>query len=159
MMPLSIRRFARYALVNVSTLLLDLTTLYLAVSLLHVPLVIATPLSFLFAVSVDYALSRRFVFKWTQRQWRTGYLYFALFALVGAAVTTGLTETLVTQLGLYYLMARILVAGLIGISNYVFNLCVNFRVVGMHAPALQPVAVDGPANEYLTRSGPASELT
>ncbi len=125
-------RFVRYTAVGVSTLLLDLGMLYVAVSIIGIPYYLATPCSFLIAISCNYILSRHLVFKGTQRGWGEGYAYFALVALVGAAVTTGLVAVLVSLFGLYYLFARVMVAGLVGIGNYLFNLHVNFKVAGKH---------------------------
>jgi putative flippase GtrA len=106
--------------------------LYAAVSVAHVPYYVATPISFLIAVSCNYVLSRQLVFSATERSWHRGYVYFAVIAVLGAAITTGLVALLVSYVGLHYLIARILVAGLVGIGNYLFNLYVNFKVVGKH---------------------------
>jgi len=48
--------------------------------------------------------------------------------ILGAFVTTALVTALVLYLNLYYLVARILVAGLVGIGNYLFNAHFNFKV-------------------------------
>ena len=125
-------RFLRYASVGISTLLFDLGMLYVAVSIFGLPVYIATPLTFLIAVSCNYALSRRYVFQKTERGWIHGYGYFAIVAIIGALVTTTLVEALVTYAGLFYLIARVLVAGIVGIGNYLFNLYLNFKVVGKH---------------------------
>jgi putative flippase GtrA len=128
----ALRRFVRYTVVGFSTLLFDLAMLYVAVSWFAIPYYIATPCSFLIAVSCNYVLSRTFVFKGTIRTWRGGYLYFALVALVGAAATTSLVTILVSVFGLYFLLARVLVSGVIGIANYLVNLYFNFKVAGKH---------------------------
>ena len=128
----ALKRFIRYAGVGVSTLLFDLGMLYVAVSLIGVPYYVATPITFLIAVSCNYVLSRRFVFKDSERSWHGGYGYFGIAAIFGATVTTLLVAALVSYFGLYYLLARILVAGLVGIGNYLFNLYFNFKVVGKH---------------------------
>lgn len=125
-------RFARYASVGVSTLLLDLGMLYIAVSIFGIPYYLATPCSFLLAISCNYMVSRNFVFKGTQRSWHAGYAYFAIVALFGAVATTGLVTVLVSLFGMYYLLARIMIAGIVGMANYLFNLHINFKVVGKH---------------------------
>jgi putative flippase GtrA len=119
-------------MVGVSTLLFDLAMLYIAVSVFDVAYYIATPFSFLIAVSCNYVLSRRFVFVGTTRSWHSGYAYFAFVALGGATITTLLIAGLVSFFGFYYLFARVLVAGLVGIGNYLFNLYINFNVAGQH---------------------------
>jgi putative flippase GtrA len=126
------RRFLRYAIVGVSTLCFDLVLLYGATEFLHVPYYIATFGSFLIAVSINYFISRAHVFKGTDRAIHHGYAYFIGVAIIGALLTTALVTALVTYVHLYYLLARVLVAGIIGIGNYLFNLHVNFKVAGKH---------------------------
>jgi putative flippase GtrA len=128
----SLRRFLRYALVGASTLAFDLCLLYIATSILGIPYYFSTPATFLIAVSINYFISRRFVFYGTKRSIHHGYAYFIIVALLGALATTGLVALLVSFAHLYYLLARVLVAGVIGIVNYLFNLHVNFKVAGMH---------------------------
>lgn len=128
----SFTRFLRYAAVGVSTLALDLSLLYAATSLLGIPYYLSTPGAFLIAVSLNYFISRRFVFRGTERAVHHGYAYFIGAALLGALVTTGAVTLFVTFAHLYYLFARVLVAGFVGIANYLFNLYLNFRVAGHH---------------------------
>lgn len=127
-----LRRFLRYSMVGVGTFGFDLALLYVATSVVGIPYYISTPGAFLIAVSANYAISRRIVFTKTQRAWHHGYAYFAVVAMIGAVATTSLVAFLVSFFGLYYLTARILVAGLVGIGNYLFNLFFNFKVAGNH---------------------------
>ncbi|KND47501.1 MAG: hypothetical protein AB199_03665 [Parcubacteria bacterium C7867-004] len=128
----ALRRFLRYAVVGVSTLAFDLVLLYLITEYAGVPYYIATPLAFLVAVSINYLISRRHVFHGTERTVHHGYAYFISIALAGAFVTTMGVAFFVQALGFYYLFARVLIAGLVGIANYLLNLHFNFRVVGHH---------------------------
>lgn len=125
-------RFLRYTLVGGSTLLFDLALLYLITTYLAVPYYIATPLAFLVAVSINYVVSRRFVFRGTERGHVHGYSYFITAALVGAGITTLGVTVLVAYAGLYFMLARVLTACVVGIGNYLFNLFYNFKVVGVH---------------------------
>ena len=128
----AIVRFLRYALVGGSTLLFDLCLLYVVTEYLGVPYFIATPGAFLIAVSINYFISRKFVFKGTERGHSVGYSIFILIALAGAFITTSGVVLLVTYAHLYYLFARVLVACFVGIANYLLNLFFNFRVAGIH---------------------------
>lgn len=132
MRHLGLRRFLRYGMVGVGTFGLDLALLYAATSVVGIPYYISTPGAFLVAISINYAISRRFVFSKTGRAWHHGYVYFGAVAMIGAAATTSLVAFLVSFFGLYYLTARILVAGLVGIGNYLFNLFFTFKVAGKH---------------------------
>ena len=126
-------RFLRYSSVGVGTFLFDLAMLYILTSKFGVPYYISTAVSFFVAVSINYVISRRFVFGETERSWHTGYGYFLIVVLVGLAATTGLVVLLVTYAHLYYLLARILVAGVVGMGNYLINLNYNFKVAGIHS--------------------------
>jgi len=130
--PHSVRRFLRYALVGGTTFGFDLVLLYIVTTYLSVPYYVATPGAFLIAVSINYLISRRHVFAGTERPLHSGYVYFITFALIGAGITTLGVTVLVTYAGLYFMLARILVAFLVGTLNYLSNLFFNFKVVGMH---------------------------
>ncbi len=128
----AIRRFLRYACVGGSTFAFDLLVLYLVTTYAGVTYYLATPGAFLVAVSCNYFISRRFVFRGTKRGHAPGYVYFIGMALIGAGVTTLGVTFMVTYTGLYFLYARILVALVVGTANYFGNLVLNFKVVGLH---------------------------
>ncbi len=125
-------RFARYGAVGVSTLLFDLLLLAALTQLLSIPYYYSTPLAFLVAVSLNYAISSRFVFRGSDRSIHHSYAYFILLAGVGAVFITYGVYVLVTYAHLQYLLARVAVAGVVGLVNYLINLHLNFRVAGMH---------------------------
>ncbi len=128
----TLQRFITYSAVGVSTFLFDLAMLFVAVHFLKIPYYIATPCTFLIAVSCNYIMSRKVVFTGTERGLYHGYANFAVVALFGAFITTSFVGGLVSLFGLYYLAARIVVAGVVGVGNYLFNLYINFKVVGKH---------------------------
>lgn len=128
----ALARFARYAAVGVSTLLFDLLLLAALTQLLFIPYYIGTPLAFLVAVSINYAISRVFVFRGTERPVHHGYAYFILIAGAGALFITGGVFLLVTFVHMNYLVARVGIAGIVGMFNYLTNLHWNFRVAGKH---------------------------
>jgi putative flippase GtrA len=131
-LPPAIRRFVKYSTVGVATLSFDLLLLTALTQLVHVPYTISTPLAFLVAVTVNYLISRAIVFGGTQQPLYRGYAYFLCIALVGAGAITLSVYLLVTYLGLYYLVARVAVAGVVGVGNYLSNLHLNFKVAGIH---------------------------
>ncbi len=128
----AVQRFFKYALVGGSTFLFDLLLLWVLTEFFLVPYQLSTAFAFLVAVSINYFVSRRYVFKGTERRMHHGYLYFILVACGGAAVVTGAVAFLVTFLSMHYLVARVLVACFVGIGNYLFNLHFNFKVAGHH---------------------------
>lgn len=128
----ALRRFLKYALVGGSTFAFDLLLIWVMTELFHVPYQVSTALGFLIAVSLNYLIARRFVFQGTIRRLDHGYLYFILFAGGGAVLIALSVAGLVTYLAMHYLVARIAVACVVGMLNYLFNLHLNFRVAGHH---------------------------
>lgn len=127
-----LRRFSKYILVGGSTFLLDLLLLYAFIDELGWNPVISAGIAFLTAISINYSLSRRFVFKGTYRSVGEGYLGFLLIAGVGVVAVSSGMHLLVTDLGLNYIYSRIIIAMMTGMWNYLLNLFVNFRVAGKH---------------------------
>jgi putative flippase GtrA len=121
-------RLLKYATVGVTTFLFDLLLLYLFTDHLGMDYILATPLAFAIAISVNYFISRRYVFTGTLRSVHTGYGIFLLIAGAGMAGVTGLMVVCVEVFRLPYLPARVLVAGIVGLWNYLMNLYVNFKV-------------------------------
>lgn len=126
------QRFLKYALVGGSTFALDLLLIFVMTEAFLVPYQVSTALGFLIAVSLNYLIARRYVFQGTTRRMHHGYAYFILVAGLGAVLITLSVAGLVTYLSLHYLVARVAVACVVGIGNYLFNLHLNFRVAGHH---------------------------
>ena len=128
----AVHRFLRYTAVGLITFGVDLTLLFIFIDLFLVPPVIASGVSFLIAVTLNYVVSRRYVFSQTKRDIKTGYGNFLVIVLVGLGVVMGGMYLLVTILGFNYLISRLFVASLTGVWNYMMNLYINFKVVGEH---------------------------
>lgn len=128
----SLKRFARYTVVGTSTFAIDLVLLYFLIDIVSLNYLIGAGLAFVCAISINYFLSRRYVFKGTQRDVRSGYINFIAIALVGLVIVVGGMYVLVSLLGVGYFIARFSVALLTGFWNYLLNLFVTFRVAGNH---------------------------
>lgn len=128
----ALRRFLKYTLVGGSTFAFDLLLIYLMTEFLGIPYWASTAIGFVIAVSVNYFVSRRFVFKGTERKVHHGYVYFISVAGGGAFLVTAAVAGLVATFALHYLVARVLVACVMGMANYLFNLHFNFKVAGHH---------------------------
>ncbi len=128
----ALRRFLKYTLVGGSTFAFDLLLIYLMTEFLGIPYWASTAIGFVIAVSVNYFVSRRFVFKGTERKVHHGYVYFISVAGGGAFLVTAAVAGLVATFALHYLLARVLVACVMGMANYLFNLHFNFKVAGHH---------------------------
>ena len=125
-------RFLKYSTVGASTFVLDLLLLYVFTDLWGIGYVLAAGVAFVIAVSINYFLSRRFVFKQTTRNHQTGYINFLGIALGGMLLVMGGMYVCVSLLELNYLLSRIAIAAVTGFWNYLLNLFVNFQVAGKH---------------------------
>lgn len=124
------KRFLKYLSVGVSTFLFDLTLLFIFIDFLGMHHVVAAGVAFLIAVSCNFLISRRFVFKGTARPPGKSYAAFIVIAGSGLLFVSGLMYVSVDILGLHYLVSRVLIAGVVGMWNYLMNLYLNFKVVG-----------------------------
>lgn len=124
-------RFARYAIVGTATFLIDFLLLWVFVELVHIHYIVSTALAFIIGVSFNYFLSRRWVFKHSTQTHIAGYLYFLKFAAIGMTTIVVLMWVVKEYTDIHYLIARVLIAGIVGIANYVANLYFNFKVAGM----------------------------
>lgn len=128
----SLYRFIRYITVGVSTFLIDLVILFVLTNLLAVPYTIAVAIGFIIGMSLNYAISRAWVFRGTERHIHHGYAYFLGGGLVSLTAILTLVTVFVERFGIPLLFARILVSGIVGCGNYLFNLYLNFKVAGKH---------------------------
>ena len=126
------QRFLKYFIIGFSTFLFDLILLYVFTDFFKINYLISVSLAFLIAVSINYYFSRRFVFSKTKRDLKLGFYIFLGITISGLIFITLLMLLLVEKLNLNYLVARIIVAGIVGIYNYTTNLFFNFKVVGEH---------------------------
>ncbi len=128
----TLKRFFTYVQVGGSTFLLDLLLLYIFTDIFLVNYLVATAVAFVIAVSINYIISRRYVFKGTLRQLHTGYVVFGGIALSGLMLVVVLMAIIVEKFHVDFIVARVIVACVVGMWNYLMNLYVNFKVVGQH---------------------------
>lgn len=128
----TIQRFLKYSGIGVCTFLFDLLLLYIFIDVYGIDPLISAGVAFVIAVSVNYVVSRHFVFSGTMRSVGTGYANFIAIASTGLLIVVGGMYVLVEILAIHYAISRIIVAGITGFWNYLMNLYVNFKVAGKH---------------------------
>lgn len=121
-------RFVKTSSIGAATFVLDLVLLYALVEYVGVDYRVATAVAFLLCVTLNYALARTLVFATSERSYSSGYGMYVALALLSMAIITTLVWLLVEYMLLPYLYARVLVAGLVGIFNYVMGVTVIFKV-------------------------------
>lgn len=127
-----VRRFARYCLVGIGTFILDLGLLYCLVHFGKVPYLAGTSISFLIAISLNYYISRQIVFPQSETKHTQGYTRFIGYACGALLLTLLFMYISVTILSASFIIARIVVSGIVGVLTYLLNLYTNFKVAGNH---------------------------
>lgn len=128
----SLQRFLKYSTIGFITFLCDLAVLFLLTDIAKWNYLHATGCAFILAISLNFFLSRKLVFKHSARGITSGYLSFASIAGIGLLFVVFGMYVLVGIFHSNYLVARVLVACLVGFWNYLMNLHVNFKVAGLH---------------------------
>ena len=123
---------ARFAVVGGIGFGTDVGLLWLLHGVAHVWLWLATALAYLVAFGVSFVLSREWVFPDSGDMRRQAYRYCVLVAGVLLLTVFGVEE--VVRLGVPYLVAKVLVSGVVAVVNYVVSRWWVFRVAP--APAL-----------------------
>ena len=87
----------------------------------------ATALAFVIANSIHYGFGRGWIFRGTDRALATGYVFFLINAAVGLVITVTLFAALIRWTPINYLVARVLVSIVSGLTVFVLNAVLNFR--------------------------------
>jgi putative flippase GtrA len=130
LLPAWFRRIASFSGIGVCTFLGDIALLWMLLYTTQLHYAVATAISFFFALTANYFLTRKYTFKNTARALHEGYVIFMATALVGVVFVIGVMALLVELLGIAPIIARILSASIGAVWNYVINLKYNFKVEG-----------------------------
>lgn len=126
----AILRFAKYSATGIITFFFDLSLLFIFTDLLNIHYILSAIIAFIVALSINYQISKRYVFYGSLRSDLAGYIFFLLIGLVGIIIITISLYVFVDILHLHYITSRIIIASVVGIWNYLMNLYVNFRIAG-----------------------------
>ena len=124
-----IYRGSKYSIGGISTLLLDLVLVYILTTFFAVHINLALVMGFLFGISINYLISYLWVFRGTKRTPIRGYFYFLLIGVLTGLCISFATTALVVHTSLSLLEARVGVAVFAGITNFLLNTFLNFKVL------------------------------
>jgi putative flippase GtrA len=113
-------QFARYFVVALVGLVFDFGTLVLLHDGLHVHYLLAAAAGFVVGLTVNYALSTRFVFKDSKLSSRwLEFVLFGVVGLIGLGILSAAMWLLVGVLGMWYILAKCLATVVVYIWNFV----------------------------------------
>lgn len=117
---------ARNTIVSCGVFAFDIALLWVLVQL-GMGKVAAAALAFVIANSIHYAFGRGWIFKGTERGVAEGYVYFLANAGIGLVITISLFAALIRWTPINYLVARVLVSVVSGLTVFLLNAVLNFR--------------------------------
>jgi putative flippase GtrA len=116
-----------YSLIGGSTFALDLL-IYWYLKTNGIYYLSAAAIAFLFSVTLNYIISRAWLFSESDRHYGTGYLYFITIAITGAIITVAALKFLVEKEGFDPYIGRVFVGIFVGLFNYTANYFLNFSI-------------------------------
>jgi len=118
---------ARNTIVSCGIFAFDLALLWLLVEQAGMGKVWAAVVAFIVANSIHYGFGRSWIFRGTDRAFASGYAYFLVNAAIGLVVTIALFAAIIRWTPVNYLVARVLVSVVSGLTVFVLNAVLNFR--------------------------------
>ena len=119
--------FAKYGIVGVLGLIIDLGIFYLLNKVFGVNYVVSNFISSTLAVIHNFILNSYFTFKVTDKKIKR-FVYFYGVALVGMAVSTGLLALMIDVLKLDVMIAKLITIFIVAILQFFINKKITFGV-------------------------------
>jgi putative flippase GtrA len=123
------RLFGRNTVASIGCFLIDVAILYALVEWLGISYLPAAAGAFLLAMSVQYVISRLWVFPDSDQGMARGYAWFLVNAGIGLVITLGAFALLLWLLDFHYLIARLISSAVAGIAMFFLNAVFNFKAL------------------------------
>ena len=120
---------ARNTVVSCGIFALDLALLWVLVQAGGMNTLLAAAVAFIAANGLHYVFGRTWIFRGTDRSIGAGLLYFLINAAIGLVVTMALYAAILEFTPIHYLVARVLVSVVGGLTVFYLNATLNFRSV------------------------------
>ncbi len=127
--------FFKYLVPGILTTALEVAALIFLLRNMHTRglwYLIAVGVTFIIGTTIQYFAVHRFIFHDSDREFKEGYVYFMLVALVGLLLTLALVIVFTYILAIPPIRARVLTAIIVGIWNFVANYFISFEMHKKH---------------------------
>lgn len=119
--------FIRNAAASTLSFMVDLLLIWIMIERLGLDRLAAVAIGFVLANAFHYLLARFWVFRGTVREFFSGYVYFLSNSLLGLGIILGAFALLTQELGVPYMIARVIASLCAGTIVFVLNATLNFR--------------------------------
>lgn len=120
--------FLKYCTVGVGGTLIDLASLFIFVEYFLIPVIPATILSFLLAVTNNFIFNKVWTFKNKSKNYRKLYIKFLIVSAVGLGLTVASMHTMVNVIGIWYMFAKALTSLIVLTWNFLANKLWTFHL-------------------------------
>lgn len=120
--------FIKYCIVGAAGTFIDLAALYIFVEYFAIPVIPASTLSFLLAVTNNFLLNKTWTFRNKSKNYRKLYIKFLLVSLVGLGLTVTSMHIMVNIIGIWYMFAKALTSLIVLTWNFLANKFWTFRL-------------------------------
>jgi putative flippase GtrA len=120
------QKFIKFSLVGFSSTVIDVGGLWILVEFAHLPVLLSSAISFCLAATNGFWWNKHWTFKNEEKKYLKQFSYFFLISLGGLFINLILLKVLIS-LNVYYLLAKILIVGVVVSWNYLWNNLVTFR--------------------------------
>jgi dolichyl-phosphate beta-glucosyltransferase len=119
--------FVKYGLVGSLGTAFDVGSLYVFVRFMHLHLLFATAISFILAVTNNFVLNKYWTFENSNSNFRKQFIKFLIVSVIGLGWTELCMGLFVYLLNMWYVIAKLLTAGIVLMWNFLANKYWTFR--------------------------------
>lgn len=120
--------FLKYCMVGVAGTFIDLVSLFIFVEYFLLPVIPATVLSFLLAVTNNFIFNKIWTFKNKSKNYRKLYVKFLIVSVVGLGLTVASMYIMVNVIGIWYMFAKAFTSLIVLTWNFLANKLWTFRL-------------------------------
>lgn len=114
-----VRQFCRFSVVGVVAFLIDYGLLFVFTDMLYMHYLLSSMLSFSVATTFNYVYSTKYVFECKEEQNKAGqFTVFLLLSACGLLLNSMLMKTLVENMEIHYMYAKLFSAVVVSIWNF-----------------------------------------
>ncbi len=128
--------FFKYLIPGVLTTALEIVALILVLRQMNHTdgpwYIFAVGATFVVGTTIQYFVTHRFVFRDSDREFKEGYVYFMLVAVIGLILTLSLVIIFTYVINIKPIPARVITALIVGIWNFVANYFLSFEMHKKH---------------------------
>lgn len=119
--------FLKYAIVGISSTIIDMATLFVLVDILKANLYFSLIISFLLAVINGFTFNKIWTFNDKNQKYKKQFLKFLIVSIIWLGLTLFAMYLLVEILGIYYLLSKIFTSVIVLFWNYTWNKIWTFK--------------------------------